>query len=195
MYVSRALRKYGPENFSFEILEYCEVKDLMAREGHYLNLFKEQNASLYNLSTDPTAPMAGRSHSPESVQLMSEAHLSRYQKGETNAFFAKKHSEESLEIMRKAKYGDNNPMFGKNHSAETREKISAARLGQRSPKGAGRPCQAIEVFDIENNLTTSYDSINAAASALGISPDSIRSTFRKNRQKPYKKRYIFKKID
>jgi hypothetical protein len=71
--------------------------------------------------------------------------------------------------------------------------MSAAKLGQAKPEGSGRPCQAIEVFDIENNLTTQYDSISAAAIALGISSDSIRSTFRKNRQKPYKNRYIFKK--
>jgi Lhr-like helicase len=63
----------------------------------------------------------------------------------------------------------------------------------RKPEGSGRPCQAIEVFDIKNNLTTQYDSIRAAARALDISCNSIRSTFRKNRQKPYKNRYIFKK--
>ena len=75
MYISRALAKHGHDKFSFEILEYCEVKDLMAREGHYLNLFKKQNVSLYNIATDPTAPMAGRKHSPKTIQQMSEARL------------------------------------------------------------------------------------------------------------------------
>lgn len=139
MYISRALRKYGNEKFSFEILEYCEVKDLMAREGHYLNLFKKQNVSLYNIATDPTAPMAGRKHSPKTIQQMSEAHLKRYMEGENNPFFNKKHSDELLKIMSEAKGGENNPMFGKNHSAETRKKMSAAKLGQARPEGSGRP--------------------------------------------------------
>lgn len=194
MYISRALRLHGIGKFSFEILEYCEVKELMAREGHYLNLFKKQNVSLYNIATDPTAPMAGRKHSPKSIQQMSEAHLNWYMEGGNNPFFDKKHSDESRNIMSEAKGGENNPMFGKNHSDETRKKLSAAKFGQAKPEGSGRPCQAIEVFDIENNLTTQYDSIRAAAIALDIPCDSIRSTFRKNRQKPYKNRYIFKKI-
>lgn len=37
MYIYRALLKDGHENFSFSILEYCEV-NLMERERYYLNL-------------------------------------------------------------------------------------------------------------------------------------------------------------
>ena len=90
MYIARALAKQGAENFSFEILEYCEVKDLMAREGYYLNLFKRQNVSLYNIATDPTAPMAGRKHSPKTIQQMAEARLKWYMGGGNNPFFGKK---------------------------------------------------------------------------------------------------------
>ena len=114
-------------------------------------------------------------------------------KGETNPFFDKKHSDVSRNTMSEAKDGENNPMFGKNHSDETRKKMSEAKLGKPRPEGSGRPYQAIEVFDIKNNLTTQYESISAAAIALDIPCDSIRSTLRKNRQKPYKNRYIFKK--
>ena len=38
MPICQALLKHGYENFSFSILEYCEVKVLMDREGYYLNL-------------------------------------------------------------------------------------------------------------------------------------------------------------
>jgi len=30
--------KHGHENFSFSILEYCEVQDILEREGYYLNI-------------------------------------------------------------------------------------------------------------------------------------------------------------
>lgn len=192
MYICRALLKYGNENFSFEILEYCGVKDLMEREGYYLNLFERQNVPLYNIATAPTAPMAGRKHSPKTIQQMSDAKIG-LQAGENNPFSGQKHSDEILIKMSEAQKGEYNSMHGKNHSAETRKKMSDAKLGKAKPEGSGRPCQAIEVFDIKNNLTTQYDSIRAAARALAIPCDSIRSTFRKNRQKPYKNRYIFKR--
>jgi group I intron endonuclease len=110
MYICRALLKYGIANFSFGILEYCEIKDLMEREGYYFSLFKKQNVSLYNIATDPTAPMAGRNHSSETIQQMSEARLNM--EGE-NPMLNKKHSDESRKIMSESKGGENNPMFVK----------------------------------------------------------------------------------
>jgi hypothetical protein len=38
MPICRALLKHGHENFSFSILEYCEEKSILEREGYYLNI-------------------------------------------------------------------------------------------------------------------------------------------------------------
>ena len=65
--------------------------------------------------------------------------------------------------------------------------------GQSKP--SGKPSQQIEVTDITNNTTTSYDSIHAAARALNISYSSINIFFLRNQQKPYKGQYIFKKVN
>jgi group I intron endonuclease len=35
MYICRALLKHGYFNFSLEIIEYCEVSELLIREKHY----------------------------------------------------------------------------------------------------------------------------------------------------------------
>jgi len=35
MYICRALLKHEYQNFSLEILEYCEVSELLIREKHY----------------------------------------------------------------------------------------------------------------------------------------------------------------
>jgi predicted GIY-YIG superfamily endonuclease len=68
MYICRALRKYGLENFLLEILEYCEPSQCIEREKHFIKLF----SPAYNIVQDPTAPpMAGRKHSPETIEKIS----------------------------------------------------------------------------------------------------------------------------
>ena len=42
MLINKALLKYGYGNFSLEILEYCEPKDLISREQYYLDLIKPE---------------------------------------------------------------------------------------------------------------------------------------------------------
>ena len=102
-------------------------------------------------------------------------------------FSGRTHSDESKIIMSDAKKGENNPMFGKtgeNHP----------NFGQLRPKGAGSPSQQIEVTDITNNTTTSYDSMSAAARALNINIRRISNYFVRNQEKPYKGQYTFKKL-
>ena len=65
--------------------------------------------------------------------------------------------------------------------------------GQPRVERSGKPSQQIEVTDIKNNTTTSYNSMSEAARALNILRISIVMYFRQNQQKPYKGRYIFKK--
>ncbi len=97
--------------------------------------------------------------------------------------------------------GEKHPMFGKLHNKETLAKMSSSKAGEKNPnfgkprpEGAGKPSQQIEVIDIKNNITTRYDSLSAAAVALGIKPAIISTYFRKNQKSPYQGRYIFKKI-
>ena len=72
--------------------------------------------------------------------------------------------------------------------------MSDIKKGQPRPEGAGRPSQAIEVTDIKNNITTSYDSIGEAARALNLPNfNIIRNYILRNQQKPYKGQYTFTK--
>ena len=78
------------------------------------------------------------------------------------------------------KTGENNPNYGKKSKPR--------------PVGSGKPSQQIEVTDIKNNTTTSYDSISEAARALNFpNHKAISNYIRQNQQKPYKAQYIFKK--
>ena len=47
---------------------------------------------------------------------------------------------------------------------------------------------------LKNNITTSYDSLSAAALALNLKQAIISMYFRQNQESPYKGRYIFKKV-
>jgi group I intron endonuclease len=97
--------------------------------------------------------------------------------------FGFKHSAETLAKMRKRKL-----------SEEHKAKISEALKGENHPKGAVSPSQQIEVFDIKNNTTITYNSISEAARALNFPPAIISTYFKNNQQKPYKGRYIFRKV-
>ena len=91
-------------------------------------------------------------------------------------------------------------MYGQNHSDESKKIISEAKKGENNPnygkkvEGSGKPSQVIEVSDIKNNTTTSYNSINEAARALNINHTRIVMYFANNQTKPYKGRYTFKKL-
>jgi len=94
------------------------------------------------------------------------------------------------------------PMLGRKHSEESRAKMSAVALGRQISEehkekiSLSMPNRIkIEVLDLETNINTSYDSMGAAARALNISISCINKDFKRNQKKPYKGRYIFKKID
>jgi len=99
-----------------------------------------------------------------------------------------KHSDETKKILSEANTGEKNPMFGKTGENNT-------MFGKPRPSGAGRPSQQIEVTDIKNNTTTTYNSMEEAAKALDLSSDRIISNYiLRNQKKPYKGQYTFKKI-
>jgi group I intron endonuclease len=112
MYICRAMFKDGYSNFSLTILEYCEPDKCCLRkerEDYYFKLLKPE----YNISLDPSAPFAGRTHSEESKKKISDTHKKiyhsgRFQPGEDHPNFAKTftHSEETRQIMSEAKKGE-----------------------------------------------------------------------------------------
>ena len=55
--------------------------------------------------------------------------------------------------------------------------------------------QKIEVFDLQENTTTYYNSMSETARALNINHARIVMYFSRNQNKPYKDRYVFKKVE
>ena len=122
--ISRAIFKYGWDNFSFEIIEYCDRELLIEREQFYLDLlqpFKENNG--YNLLRNCTVNgWIGHHHTDETKKIMSEKKKDYipWNKGKTGV---QECSDETRELMSINRIGDKNGFYGKSHSEETINKL------------------------------------------------------------------------
>lgn len=94
--------KYGKENFEFEILETCEIENLISKEQHYIDELKPE----YNICRTAGSTLGFK---PSSEQIL-KASLKR--KG-------KKRSEETRKKM-------SDWQFGRKFSLESRQKMSSS---------------------------------------------------------------------
>jgi group I intron endonuclease len=137
LYLSNAIRKYGPDAFRVEVIHQAKTKDeLDAMETFFIVLHqshKPENGYNMTLGGDGASPgklnprygekalhgaahpMFGRHHSNESNQKNRKAHLGKKATAETRALLSKAHK-------------------GKKPTLETRQRISAAKLGKKVPK-------------------------------------------------------------
>jgi len=94
--IYKALIKYGYSNFSLEIIEYCESKDVLNREQYYLDLLHPE----YN-TLKIAGSRQGHNHTEES-----KAKISAATKGDKHPLYGKTHSEETRAKMSVAKKGN-----------------------------------------------------------------------------------------
>lgn len=143
--ISEAVRKYGIENFSLEILEFCEIDKLNDREIYWiseLNSYKNgYNATLGGDHNPMLLPeirekVTGdnsyiRRMSPEEREEWLKDNL----RGENNPmygvflsgdkhFMSKKTSEERAQWIEDHRLGENNPFYGHKHTDQAKELMS-----------------------------------------------------------------------
>ena len=73
-------------------------------------------------------------------------------------------------------------------------KFQRLRKEKQELDGAGRPSERILVLDLQTNISTEYESISYAAKTLNIPKSRISMYFSRNQNKPFKGRYVFKKL-
>lgn len=123
--ISKAIFKYGWDNFLFEIIEYCDRDILIEREQFYLDTlqpFKENNG--YNLLRNCIENgWRDHKHTDESKKIMSEKKLGYipWNKGKKGV---QECSDETRELMSRNRKGEKNGFYGKSHSEETKYKLS-----------------------------------------------------------------------
>jgi len=118
---------YGEDNFTWEILEQCDVEFLLDREQFWMDKTKCYDRTLgFNNCMKSDRP-SGYKHTEEaklkiselkSGRKLSQEHIDKIAKSNTG----KKRSEEYKRKMSESRLGEKNPMFGKkqdeNHKAE-----------------------------------------------------------------------------
>jgi group I intron endonuclease len=103
-HLQAAWNKYGSNNLKFEIIELCNVENLLDREHYYAILMKVHDRKLgYNIH--PTGREGQILRSEETKQKLSKAHTGRKRSAEhianmSKAKLGKKLSEETLRKIR-----------------------------------------------------------------------------------------------
>ena len=121
--IKKAIKKYGKENFTKEILEiFDNENDALQAEIRYIKKFNAlEDDNFYNLSTGGEG-MEGMKMTEEIKKKMSES-----SKGIKSSMYGKTHSQETKEKMSKSRKG-------KLKSEEWRKKISESQRGAKSNK-------------------------------------------------------------
>ncbi|MYC40212.1 MAG: hypothetical protein F4X55_04270 [Candidatus Dadabacteria bacterium] len=142
--ISNAVKKYGRDAFTYEILENNIFPELLPDlEIAYIKKYQTITPLGYNLTHGGEGTLGYR-FSAEQRRRLSET-----RKGEKNSFFGKKHSPETRLKIGEAGKGRKHTTEtrlkigeagkGRKHTTETRRRISEAQKGKSSPnKGKTR---------------------------------------------------------
>lgn len=156
IYINRALKKYGKENFISEILCWCETREeLLDKEKYYTDLYKAPiNEEYYNIADGGKG-----GHSTYYVQPVTQKQLDTLEYGRHLPASEKQKaqlrarrlncvvSEETREKLRKAQ-------TGKKASEETKEKYRQRWLGDKNPNYGGIPHARKQLLrEISSNRT------------------------------------------
>ncbi len=134
--LQRSWNKYGPGQFTFEVLEYVNRCDLIAAEQKYIDAFRAADRQVgFNLR--PIAGSAlGIRHSAETRAKISAA-AKRRQTPEFRARMSAAHKgiRPSLEVRARMSASQR----GRRHTPEARARMSIAQMGHRiTPDGRAR---------------------------------------------------------
>ena len=171
--IYNSLKKYGPENHQFEIIEECKVEDLNIREIYWINHFNSLNEGL-NLASGGEG---GGIPSAETKRKMSESHKGKEWSNESKIKYGNSktghsmYNDEWREKIRKsllgrkiewnhkiskARKGQPSTFLGKTHSEETKKKMSEHRKLHYKNSHKKTP---ILQYDLEGNFIKEWDSI------------------------------------
>lgn len=154
-YLQKSWNKYGEDNFSFYVLEFCDIDKLDDIEIYYIALYKTLNReSGYNLTSGGTY---NKEYSVETRMKISQSLKGHKVSLETRLKISKNHADIS---------GEKNHMYGKHHTEDSRKKISQANKG-KIPKNRNR-CNVycVELDKIYNDATDAGKELSIDSSGI-----------------------------
>lgn len=128
-YLQNAYNKYGKENFTFIILEFCNIEGLLEREQSWITATKcwqrEIGYNICQIATNRTGVL----HSEETKKKMSEDRKGRIVSEETRIKIGLAHKGKFVSEESRKKISDGNK--GKIVTAETRANMANGQTGRK----------------------------------------------------------------
>ena len=174
--IQDALLKYGHNNFTLEILEYCDKTKLLDREQFYFDILNPE----YNILKFAYS-LLGFKHSPEDIEkfklkIISPEHrelLSSVHKGK----LVSQETRDKLSVAT-ANYKKNNP-------------LSTSALANIRAKTLEREGVPVKVLNTKTNEILEFTNQTAAGEFLGVTRQAIYNAIKRN--KPIKDIFIISK--
>ena len=155
IFLQRSVNKHGIENHIFKVVEHCEKSELIVREQVYLDRYFDGGKMCFNIC--PTAySTLGRKHTEETLKKISKA-----KSGKNHHNYGKKLSKETRDKVSEKLSGENHPQYGKKQSKETIERRSKANK------------KSVEQWSKDGEFIKKWDSAISASRELGIHNSNI----------------------
>ena len=125
--LSRAIRKYGKDNFTIEIIDFANSREeLNKKEKHWIYYYDSFNNG-YNMTLGGEGGNTYSKRTPEQMKITKQKisnaiHLNNGNKGQYT--------------------GEKNSMYGKHHSEQTKQIIRDKLIGKKKPKDHGQHVSA-----------------------------------------------------
>lgn len=163
--INQALLKYGHNNFSLEILEYCSKDNLLDRENYYLDKLKPEYNILkyaysllgYKHTASSIEKLKLKKISPEHKLLLSLAHKNKIVGPETRAKLS----------AALADFKRNNPL--------SKEKLENLRK-----KAIEREGVKVSVLNSQTNEIKEFTNKTEAGKFLAVSRQAITNSIKRN---------------
>jgi len=158
----RAIKKYGWENFTTDILhENIDPMYLDDWEIYYISIYETLGSKGFNMTAGGRG-IRGYKHAE-----IHKSQLSVKMTGANNHFYGRVHTSETRNLISKTRIGEKNPNFGKPHSEEHKKKIAESHL------------KPVEQWSSDGKTCIhTFDSITLAANVIGRSPTCISQCLR-----------------
>jgi len=178
IHLQRFVNKYGINLLNFNILEEVDNSILLIREQHYI----DNTNNKFNISENSSAPMMGRSHTPESIEK-----ISFHSRGINNPMYGKKRPEWLIKML-------------------TTNSIGRPKTNKEKIKRMINLPNRIEVIIKKDDIKIYCFSISHASKLIGVTQQSIASALKSNNKSKgwliiksndnfYDKSFLFKNID